>query len=363
MRKLFAAVAAATMLLAGCGGDSGGGNPKENLNEAVSNLSGGHTFTISLSSDSASLVALSEGQLNEDLANKVLDSSLSISSNGAGDPADAQFALAATIAGSNDVEVRYVDGDLYLRVDLDSLLDLAGPGTKATVQSQIDAAVQAASAQGLDFVEPAVNGEWIAFTGIGALLEQFGANATPDAEQQAIVNEFAAAVTKSATVTSEGDEDPGEHFVATANLKDLYNNFVDLANQLGADAAGSLPSDDSEVPNEDVKVDFWVDGGNLTQVEFDFLQIADIAGEEVPDGVDKLALRVQIDDFSGAVEVPSGATEVDFSQLMQLFSGGSESGSASIGGGDTSSSAAFCDALKDEPKSVQQQFADQCPNL
>lgn len=368
MRKFLAAIAAATMLLAACGGDDGGGgggNPQETLRQAVESLSeGGRTLTLSLNSDAASLAAASEGSINEDVAGKILDSSLSVSANDAEDPADAEFALAANIAGSTDVEFRLVDEVIYLRVDLDSLLDLAGPEVKAQAQPQIQAFVQQAQAQGLDWVEPGVNGGWLAFTGATQLLEQFGGGlaASPSSEQQAIVDQFARALTDDATVTSEGDEDPGEHLVASVAFKDLYDNFLELAEGLGqAIPATELPPE-SEIPEGEMSVDFWVSDGQLTQVELDFLQLAELGDEELPEGVETLGLRVAIEEFDGGVEAPSDATEVDLAQLIQTFSGGALGGA----GGGTDPGAgmdAFCEELKAQPKSVQKQFAAQCPNL
>jgi hypothetical protein len=368
MRKLFAAIAAATMVMAACGGDDGGssgGSPKETLTSAVENLSsGGHTITLSLNSDPESLAALSEGSFNEDVASKILDSSISISSNGEDNPADSEFALAANIAGNTDFEVRFVDETLYLRIDLDSLLDLAGPEAKAEATQQIQAAIEAAKAQGLDFVEPAANGEWLAFTGLTGLLDQLGVNPSPSEDQQAVLDQFTAAVTKDAEVTSEGTDDEGEHLVASANLKNLYQNFVDLATELNPSAASQLGAvDASEIPDEEVSVDFWVNDGSLTQIQFDFLQLAGLGDEEIPDGVDALGLRLEIDDFSGGVEVPSGATEVDVAQLLQTFMGGLSGTGSDTSGGSDSGTDAFCDALKGQPKSVQKAYADQCPDL
>jgi hypothetical protein len=369
MRKLIAGIAAATMLLAACGGDDGGGgggggSPEETLKQAVENLSeGGNTITLSLNSDASSLAAASEGSINEETANKILDSSLTVSANDADDPADAEFALAANIAGSTDVEFRLVDEVIYLRVDVDSLLDLAGPEVKAQAQPQIQGFVQQAAAQGLDWVEPGVNGEWLAFTGATQLLEQFGGSmaASPSAEQQALVDQFAKALTDDATVTSEGDEDPGEHLVASVNFKDLYDNFLELAEGLGQAVPTTELPPESEIPEGEMSVDFWVSDGELTQVELDFLQLAELGDEEIPEGVDSLGLRMTIEPFDGGVEVPSDATEVDLAQLIQTFSGGAlggGTGGTGSGGGEMD---AFCEELKSQPKAIQKQFAAQCP--
>jgi hypothetical protein len=373
MRKLLAAIAAATMLMAACGGDEGGGggggNPQETLQAAVENLSeSGQTLTFSLASDAGSLEAASEGSINEETANKILESSISVSANNADDPADAEFALAANIAGSTDVEFRLVDEVVYLRIDLDSLLDLAGPEAKAQAQPQIDALVQQASAQGLDWVEAGVSGEWLAFTGVTQLLEQFsGMAASPSSEQQAIVDQFAAALTDDATVTSEGDEDPGEHLVASIEFKDVYDNFLELAEGLGQGAPMADLPPESEIPEGQLTVDFWVSDGRLTQVEVDFLQLAQLGEEEIPEGVESLGLRVTLEEFDGGVEAPSDATEVDLAQLIQTFSGGGLGGATGGTGGTAPGGGAemdaFCEELKSQPKAIQKQFAAQCPNL
>jgi hypothetical protein len=369
MRKFLAVIAAAALVFAACGGDGGGGggggDPKETLRQAVENLSeGGQTLTFSLASDAASLATLSEGSLDEETAQKILDSSLAISSNGADDPAEAEFAFAMNIAGSTDVEFRLVDEVLYVRVDVDSLLDLAGPEAKAQAQPQIQAFVQQAQAQGLDWVEAGVAGEWLAFSGFSQILEQFGGGlqASPSAEQLAIIDQFASALTADATVTSEGDEDPGEHLVASMSYQDLYDNFIELAQGLGGAVPGTELPAEGEIPEGDLTVDFWASDGELTQVELDFLQIAEASGEEIPDGVDSLGLRVTIAAFSGGVEAPSGATEVDLAQLIQTFSGGNLGGGTDPGGTGAGMDA-FCEELKGQPKSIQKQFAAQCPNL
>jgi hypothetical protein len=371
MRKFLAAIAAATLLMAACGGDdgggSGGGNPEETLKAAVENLSeGGRTLTMSLSSDAGSLSALSEGTLSEEDAAKILDSSLSISTNGADDPAEAQFAMAVTIAGSTDVEFRLVDEVVYLRIDVDSLLDLAGPDAKAAAQAQVAALVQQASASGLDWVEAGASGEWLAFSGVTQLLEQFGGMAaSPSAEQQAIVDQFAAALTDSATVTSEGSDDLGEHLVASVEFKDLYDNFLKLAEDLGQAVPTTDLPPENEIPEGELNVDVWVDDGQLTQVELDFLQLAELGDEEIPEGVESLGLRVALEEFSGEVEAPSDATEVDLTQLLQTFTGGALGGAppGGTGSGSGTGMEAFCDQLKLQPKSVQKQFAAECPNL
>jgi hypothetical protein len=370
MRKLLAVVAAASLLFAACGGDEGGGgneggNPKEVLQNAFDELSGGgNTVVMSLNSDPASLAALSEGSITEDTAAKILDSSLTISgSEPTDDPLDAEFAMAANIAGSTDVEIRFVDGTLYLRVDIDSLLDLAGPEAKAQAGPQIDAFVQQAAAQGLDWVEAGANGEWLAFTGFRDLLEQFGGlAASPSADQQAIVDNLAREIVDKATVTSEGTDDVGEHLVASAEVKDLYDALVGLTEEFGQGVpAPTVP--EGEIPDGEVELDLWVADGQLVQLEVDFLQIAELADEPTPEGVDSFGLRMEFSDFEAGVEVPGDATEVDLTQLLQTFAGGALGGGTGSTGSGGSSTDAFCEQLKTQPKEVQKQFAAQCPNL
>jgi hypothetical protein len=134
-----------------------------------------------------------------------------------------------------------------------------------------------------------------------------------------------------------------------------------------------MPSVD-DVPNEKVSIDTWVDGDRLTQVQLDLTQFKDFPEAEFPEGVDQFAITVGIEEFSGGVAAPEGATEVDINQIMQsMFGGlgGAIGGDTGGGAGQPDPTGDICEELekqlKGQPDEVVEQFVDlygqDCPNL
>ena len=318
LRSLLLGVA---LLLAGCAdSSSAGGSPQETLEEALANLHAmpGVTASVTVRSDAGSLQALTADggeQISAEDAEKILASSLTISAKNTTDPAEAASQLVVNAAGEDALEMRTVDAALYLRADVRFLLGLFGqPPTAA------DAFAGQAAAGGLDFVGPLIEGRWIAVTGFEELMGQ-GA-ATPSAEQAEAMEELLAALRSSASVSSEGEDDAGEHLVASVSLRQVARDLGEAAGKLGRGfAGGGFPPPD-EVPDRQVALDLWVDDGRLTRVEFDFLQLGDVAGADVPAGVETLAVRIDLEEFSGEVEAPADAVPVDLREVMQGFMGG-----------------------------------------
>jgi hypothetical protein len=77
-------------------------------------------------------------------------------------------------------------------------------------------------------------------------------------------------------------------------------------------------------------VDMWIEDEKLTQAELDIAQFSQWeGGEEVPEGVEDLRLRVTFEEFTGNVEAPEDFTEVDTATLIQGFLGGMGSSTSS----------------------------------
>jgi hypothetical protein len=371
MRKLLILAVAAVLFAGACGGEDATENPQGSINDAVEALSDyeGITITLSIDSTSDDLVALSEGSLTAEQAQQILDSSFTASSTNTEDPQEAEAEFSVDIAGQADsLEVKFVDGTLYLRADVAGIMDTFGADS-----SQLDAFRQQAGSQpGFEFVEPALNGEWIALTGFNQLLEQAGSsqNDLTGAQQKAI-DGFANALKEDTEVEAADKDGPGTNLVVTANLRDIYQSLVDLQENFGQ-AAGEIPSVD-EVPDENVTVDTWVDGDRLTQVQLDLTQFKDFPEAEFPEGVDQFAITVGLEEFSGGVAAPEGATEVDINQIMQsMFGGlGGDTGGSGGGAGQLEPSGDICDELEKQlegqPDEVVEQFVDlygqDCPNL
>lgn len=375
MRKIAISAIAAVLLLGACGDDGGGPDPADDPKGALTNALeaineyDGITMEMSLDSDTGSLVALSEGSLTDDQAEQILDSSLTVTSKSAEDPADAQAEVAVNVAGNEGaVEMKFIDATLYARADVAGIMETFGQDT-----SRLDAFEQQAGSQpGFEFVGPALDGEWIAMKGFEQAFQQFGGTQAtePTEAQKKAIESFTAALQDAADVESGDLDGPGEHIVASVRLQEVYDSFTELAGQLGAAGATPLPPA-SEVPDESLRIDTWVEDGRLTQVLLDFKQFAQFEGAEpIPEGADKLALVLGLEEFTGDVEAPDGATEVDLTQVMQGFLG-TGVGTGTAPGGDTQTGDALCDQLaaqlEGQPQEVVDEFVAQygaqCPDL
>jgi hypothetical protein len=142
-------------------------------------------------------------------------------------------------------------------------------------------------------------------------------------------------------------------------------NLESLAEELGA--GESVPA--ADVPDREIVVDAWVDDGDLTQIELDLTQFRDLPEAEFPEGVENLAIRLTLEEFTGGVEQPSDAAEVDLNALMQGFMGGMSGGTT--GGGGTGGAGDVCaqldQQLQGQPQDVVDQFeqiyGQQCPEV
>lgn len=360
MRKLLSCLIGTTLLLAACSSAPGtdpGDDPEAALIEALEALSqaDGVTEEISLQSTPESLAAASEGDINEETAAKILDSSVVISAKNTGsDVAEAQSQILVRVAGNDDVELRVVDNSLYLRADIKHILETFGqdPGQADTF------AAQAQGQPGFEWVQAAVAGEWLVLKNLQQLTQQLGVNPAPD--QKKLINGLLDVVKKNATVSNEGDEDPGTHLVATMPLRATAEDLVDVLQSAGTQMPPGATSGMSDIPEGDLTVDFWVEDGQLTQMEIDFLQFAKFeeSGEEIPEGVDELGMLVTFEEFTGSVEAVADALELDPAAISQAFAGDVR------GTSSESIPAEFdCSQLKGAPPEVIELYAAECPEL
>ena len=370
IRKLLFAALAATLVLTACGGGTDPAeDPKGSLEEALDALSEyeGVSATVSIASDTDSLIAASDGDLTEEDAEKFLDSSLTFSSLNAANPEDAEAEMSVNIAGSEDaVELKVLGTDLYVRADVRGLVEQFGGDT-----AELDALEQQAGSQpGFEFIGPALAGDWVVIRDLDQLQEQLGASAAtePTQAQKEALNKFTQALKENSQVETGDKEGPGANLIATVGLRALYEDIASLANELGAGAAGMPPVGD--VPDEDITVDTWVEDGRLMQIELDLTQFKDFPDSDIPAGVDNLAIRLGLDEFTGGVEAPTGAAEVDVNAIMQGLMGGfgqaGASGSGAAGGG-ADICAQLEQSLKGQPKDVvaqmKQLYGQQCPDV
>lgn len=371
MRRILALLLTSALFFAACsGGDSSPGpdpaeDPKGALTAAIEALGDyeGLTVVLSLAADAGSLTAISEGELTEEQAQAIVDSSVSFTGKEGDTPEDAQVEVVADIGGDK-VELRVVGSTIYARADVRDLVARFGGDP-----DEIDAGMQGMPPQ-FGFLRAGVEGEWIGIEGAQEFAEQFG-GATPSDEDMQLAEEMAEklgqAVDESATVTSAGSDDVGERLEVELAIRPLAEAFIDIARSTPGGAA--LPPDAfdlSEVPDEQVPLDIWISDGRIRQIEVDFIEVARVfEADDPPEGVETFGLRVEIIEFTGDVSAPDAAETVNFGELMQTFMGGfgGVPGSEAPGTDMQPDFSELCDQLAGQPEEVVSQFAEECPEL
>lgn len=371
MRRFMALLAGTALLAGACGGDAPdpSENPKAAFTSAIEKLGEKDALSVTLSIEATAdaLATLSEGDLKPEDAQKILDSSLTIAGNQADDPAESRAQFLFNLAGTDAVEMRVIGYDLYARADVPAIAEIFGQDA-----SQLEPLARDAAAAGFGFVEDALAGEWIALKNLNQLAQGLGLpTAEPDEQQQRIIQQFTTSLKRSANVTEQGEDEAGTHLVATFPIRQLAQDFIDLSQSLTpAGIPGAQLPDVSEIPDETIDVDVWIDGdGSVSQMEFDFMQLTKFAPEgeaDIPEGVDRVAMRIALAEFTGEIEVPADAVEVDPQALFGAFMGGlgGAGASGSAGGGGGAPAGDFpCEMLEGEPKEVVAQFKEECPHL
>jgi len=230
------------------------------------------------------------------------------------------------------IELRYVGRKLYARADIAGLAKLFSGSAEEVNQNLSELAGQ----DGFGFLAAAAAGKWVVadlstlsgmFKGIG---KQFGLGTdssipiptAPEkipSEFQALKDAVGKALTEDVSVKDAGNDDAGDHYVATvSSLRSFYAKVRPALTQLGAlPMAGQLPDAD-EVPDKPASLDVWVKSGRVSRVEFDLGQLA---GSNPPPNGGRVALRVDIDRDAESISAPDDAVSVDIAGLLEkLFS-------------------------------------------
>jgi hypothetical protein len=341
MRKLLALMLVAAVFLGACNEGEGGGevseDAKQSLVSAFTSLgeADAQSLTLSITSDPGSLDTLSEGEVTEEQANILLNSSITIEGTKADDPADQSTRIAFNVEGTDGAEMVVVGPDLFVRADVAGFAEAFGVD-----QAQLQAAITQAQAR-FDFVGPLANGDFVKFEGVGNLAGEFGASPPDTSQQEQLVRQLADALEAEATVSSEGTDDVGEHLVASIPLRSLYQSVIDLAPQMGQSFPPGMLPPAEQIPEGDLSLDVWVADDRVAQIEFDLTQLGDFAeesGEENPfEGVEQFALRVVFSEDVGEISAPQTETVVSAQEIQaiigSLFAGAVPGGIPGGGGG------------------------------
>lgn len=323
-RRLTAFVLAGALLAGACSDGGGGGeeqaaeNPEQAFTDALDAFAEyeGVTFETSIEADPADLA---EQDTPQDAAEAIVNSSLIVSAKGS-TLEDAQAEIRLNLDGNEDaVAFRVVGTSIYARAEVREMVEAFGGD-----MAMIDTAVDQASAMGLDFVQAAVDGEWVGVENLDDLAQQFGLPVpTAEPEQAAALQaKLAEILASNADVTSEGTDDVGAHLVLMIPLRDTVSDLMDALQSLAGAPAGTLPAGAlEEIPATDVPVDVWVSDGRLVQIEIDVVAIAEAVGEDTADGPDEFVVRMEIDEFTDEIEAPDDFEAIDVQEIIQGLTG------------------------------------------
>ncbi len=361
-----AAAAALLVAVAACGSSTSSGGagstsklaPLDAVKTGLQALSDSHalTFTFKVDTTAAQIASISkaEGDAPDDsgdaVAEKVLPGgSIVLETIAAGKSFSADSGnVAAALGGSFSldvnagdkpdlVQVDYLDKQVYARADVGTLSSYGGSETHDEVQSF----ASSAEAAKFPFILKAVNGSWLHVD--GSSVYQFIKTAEPSAIPTVspdagakLISGLEAQIGKDVTAKRvAADPTLGDHIVVTGNVRTIG---TDLVKAFGS-AESSIPgasklfsdADPGSLPDQDVSVDVYVDGGAIDAVKFDVAQVLT--------GQDKASLGGKPFDLeldvtrTAKVAAPASSTTVTTSQIVQLFEsiGEEDSGSSSDG--------------------------------
>ena len=307
-------VGAALVALVGCSGSSGGGDSvKGGVLSGIDQLSGADrlTTTVRLDATAAELQSIEKatgGQMNATTAAAIAGSSIVIEN------AKRDGGTDLDVQGINNgdalVELRAVGDTLYIQGDVRGILDLVN-------KPKVYASLRAQTKSMPSFVQAAVSGQWVslpasALSSLSAL--SGGAASASPGKGPRLLADLRRSIDRHATVTKEGSDSRGDHYVLHADARALA---ADLRASLAASVPGGsfvsqrIPND---VAKQDVQFDAWVRGGALSELSINVLQFADDApvGQTLP-------LTITFVRSGDDITAPSGVTPVDLTQLGTLI--------------------------------------------
>ena len=334
-------IAALTLLLAaGCSGGAGGANgglggltPKNELSRSVSDLQNHNALTATLAVDAtaADLVAASRvggsasSGMTAQQAALIAGASISFELKAPAGKTLAQISgtnggavdVIVHLDGADVVEFRIVGGSVYVHTDAPKIVQILGK--PASVLTNLENQLPPA----FSFVRAAIQGQWLSVSkaDAGALVQRFGAAASPNATQrQAFITTLRNALLANVTVTRSGSTSAGDHLVLTGSVRTIVSGVFDAyRSMLGNNPLFSRFSK-TQIPDRDVALDAYVQGGSLSQLSLNLLQFAPasqaaaLAGKHIAASVSLLT--------SGAdINAPGSSTPLNLTALLAGLSG------------------------------------------
>lgn len=300
--------------IAGCGGSGGGGGSAKD--EVLTGFDGVAkadrlTTTIRLDTSPGDLQSLSRSSgdtLDPHLASVIAGADVVIESvRGDG---GTTLDVRGVAGGSTLVEFRSLEDTLYLHGDVRGILALIGK--KSTY-----ADLKAQSKSMPSFVQAVVNGQWVSLPASALTsLASLSGGQSSSGNGPRLLTELRRSVERHVTVSEQGSDSRGTHYVLHADTRDLANDLrtaIQAAVPGGGVLSSRLPTN---VSHRTVTFDVWVRGGAVSQISINLLQFGD--SSKVPSG-SVLPLTITFDRTGADITPPSSATPVDMTQLGTLF--------------------------------------------
>ncbi len=231
-----------------------------------------------------------------------------------------QARLSVNVGDQEDaIEARVIADSLFIRVDVGRILGSLGN------EALVEQAGSKATWRDRRFLEAALDGRWLKLPGIDRLASAImGGRPREDPEQTH--DSFMPGLIEDVKDKAEAryvDEwghewGPGDRVAIMMRLRDLHALMADLLEEVGGGYARTFLPPLQEGANEIVEIDSWLEDDVISQVEFDFLQLEQRIGARFPQGVDRLRLRLWVNEFGADVAPPEGAVEVDRKTLSGL---------------------------------------------
>ena len=334
LTSMAALATVAVVVLTGCGSGSGGSStaskdPKTAFATGLSGLSDTDVLTVTLKLDTTpdALIGFAkeggdtlDAQAAQHIASAqvVFETKTSDGTKLAdikpGTKVNAATRVTIQDDGKRLGEFRALGDSLFAQADVKTLLDLFG-------QSKSYADLTARSAQMPAFVQAFVNGSWVVLdlNAVKAIAGQFGgAAASPSAQQtQKLIADLKGVIDKDVTVTRVGADAQGDHLKLTTQSRQFVTDLMQtVSSDIPAASLATGSFKPANVPDHSIVVDAWVKEGVLSKLSIDVVQFA--KASEVKPG-DSLPVVLQFDRSGDDISKPSGATDVNTTQLFTLL--------------------------------------------
>ncbi|MFB9366378.1 hypothetical protein ACWCYY_15235 [Kitasatospora sp. NPDC001664] len=251
-------------------------------------------------------------------------------------PDDLGFDAAYALTGKDGAalaDIRYIDGTLYAKADVDGIAKIAGEDTKELKEG---------AALFPKVFQDAIGGKWVSIDTktLKGLAEEAGKaagskgspSAAPSVDPKVasgLVNTVKDVISRNVTFEDKGKHEGADHIYVAAPAKAFADDLLKSIKPLAKDLPGfdELPATvPSDFPDKKVGVDVFIKDGALSAVSFDLAQFEKDAPADL-----HMPIKVTFAKDAEAPKAPTGATAITKKDLEDTM--GAVMGAAMAGKG------------------------------